>query len=197
MPTNEHGFQKMKIHIERANAGTLLDIGGEIWAAHSAGETWTDSMSQVLVDRIIQRYRGHIAAALRANGVELADTDTLDGETLLRIINERSGLDIQAWNVDAVKTALDTFMAARLSDALGVQVDSVQDVDAIKQSLMAAAADAVQSGRANAFISRAMIKKIRVAKAWNEGGVPVDDRRKTLSRWYQKKFRRSHVAVWR
>lgn len=187
----------MKIHLERADAGTILDIAGEIWAAHSNGETWSDATSETLVNRIIMRYRAHIAAALRKHGIEVEDTDTLDGETLLRIINARTGLDIAAWNHDAVKAALDTFMAARLSEVLGVEVASVQDVDAIKQLLIDAAADAVQSGRANEFISRAMIKKIRAAKAWRDGGVVKEDRAATLNRWYQKKFRRSHVAVWR
>ncbi len=187
----------MKVNLDRAKAGSLLDIAEELWAAHSAGASWSEATSEVLAERIIQRYRGHIAAALRSKGIEIADTDTLDGDTLLRIVNERSGLDIAALTPDAVRAALDAFMAARLSGVLGVEVASVQDVGAVKQSLIDAAASAVQSGRANAFMSKAMIKKIRVAKAWSAGGVVVDERRATLARWYQKKFRRTHKGVWR
>lgn len=187
----------MKVNLDRARAGSLLDIGGEIWAAHDAGAGWSDAVSEVLADKIITRYRGHIAAALRSKGVAIDDTETLDGATLLRLVNDRAGLSIAAWTPEAVRAALDAFMAGRLSDVLGVSVASVQDVGAIKQSLIDSAAAAVQSGRPNAFVSKSMIKKIRVAKAWNVGGVAVPDRRATLARWYQKKFRRSHRAVWR
>ena len=187
----------MKINIDRARAGSLLDIGEEVWTAHNAGASWSESTSQVLADKIIQRYRGHIAAALRSKGIEIADDESLDGDTLLRIINERVGLTIEAWNPDAVRAALDVFMAARLSGVLGVTIASVRDMDAVKQALIDAAAGAVESGRANAFVSRGMIKKIRAAKAWEEGAVPVEDRRVTLSRWYQKKYRRTHKGVWR
>ncbi len=187
----------MKIKLDRANASSLVDVVKEIVAAHENGEAWGDATSEVLIDRIIQRYSGHVTAALRAKGVPIEDGEVLDGAALLRIVNERSGLEIAEWTPGAIKTALDEYMARRLSDAIGVEIDSVQDLEAVKQALIDAAAEAVVSGRATAFISRAMIKRMRVAKAWQAGGVEPDDRRKTLARWYQKKYRRSHVAVWR
>lgn len=188
----------MKINLDRAHAGSALEIADEIWSAHDAGMSWDDATSDVIADHIIQRYRGHIAAALRAKGVEINDDDTLDGDSLLRIVNARAGLDIQAWTPDAVRTALDRFMSARLSVLLGVEVGSVQDVATLKQSLLDAAAAAVVSGRATAFISKGMIKKMRMAKAWNDAGVlDAEQKRLTLNRWYQKKYRRSHKGVWR
>lgn len=188
----------MKINLDRAKAGGALEIAEEIWAAHSAGMDWSDAASDVLADNIIKKYRGHIAAALREKGIPIEDGDTLDGDTLLRIVNERAGLTIEAWTPDAVKVALDSFMAGRLSSLLGVEVASVQDVPGLKQSLIDAAAAAVASGRANAFVSKAMIKKIRSVKAWKEGGVITEEeKRLTINRWYQKKFRRTHKGVWR
>jgi hypothetical protein len=186
----------MKVNLDRAKAGSLLDIGEEFYAAYQAGASFDQAANEVLANRIIERYRGHIAAALRSKGIEIADTDTLDATTLLTIINARTGLTISEWSPDAVKLALDAFMAGRLSDVLGVEVASVQDVDGIKQSLIDSASSAVQSGRPNAFMSKGMIKKIRQAKAWRDGGVPQDERRATLARWYQKKFRRTHKSVW-
>jgi hypothetical protein len=174
-----------------------LDIGEEFYEAYKAGASFSQAANEVLANRIVERYRGHIAAALRDKGVQIADDETLDAASVLAIINERTGLQIAEWTPDAVKLALDEFMAGRLSDVLGVEVASVQDVDGIRQSLIDSASSALQSGRANAFMSRGMIKKIRAAKAWKDGGVPVDERRATLSRWYQKKFRRTHKSVWK
>lgn len=187
----------MKVNLERVDAGTVLDLFERIWDLHSAGMSLDDAFSDVMADEIIQKYRPKIAAALRAKGVPIEDDDTLDGPTLLRIVNERAGLEIAAWTPDAVRVGLDAYMSRRLSAVLGVEVASVQDIAAVKQSLLDAAGAAVVSGRANHFISKMQIKKMRVAKAWKDGGVPVEDRAVTLSRWYQKKYRRTHKGVWR
>lgn len=188
----------MKISLNQAKSKSLIDIGEAIYDAHAlSGGSWSDAASDVLADRIIERYQVHISAALGRAGIVLNEGETLDGATLLRVVNERAGVDIQAWTPEAVRVAFDGFMSRRLSESLGVEVQSVQDLAGVKQSLIDAAAAAVQSGRGNAFIGRGMIAKIRAAKAWKEGGVPVEDRRAVLSRWYQKKYRRSHKGVWR
>lgn len=187
----------MKVNLDRAKAAVLTEMVDEVFEAHKEGEAWGDAVSQVLIERVITKYQKHIAAALRSKGIEFGDDETLDGETLLRVVNERSGLDIAQWTPDAVKVALDAFMARKLSAQLGVEIASVQNIDDVKQLMINAAGEAVASGRATAFVSKAMIKKMRERRAWKLGGVLVEDRRKTLARWYQKKFRRSHIAVWR
>lgn len=188
----------MKINLDRAKAGSILEIAEAIWDAYRAGATWDAAVSDVLADKVVEKYRYHIAAALRDKGVDFGDADTLDGDTLRRIIGDRVGVVIESWTPEALKVAFDGVMARQLSMRLGVTVDSVQDIEAVKAALLAAARDAVESGRASAFVSRAMIKKIRAKKAWVENGVPEkEDQQAVRNRWYQKKFRRTHRGVWR
>lgn len=187
----------MKINLQRAKSAAASDTAMEIAQAVAAGQPIDDVIADQLMEHAINKFRPHIAAALRRHGVNLDDDATLDADTLMTIVNEKSGLSLDGWSADSVLAAVDTMIAARVSVRLGVEVQSVQDVEGLRQSLIDSAVSAIQSGRANAFISRAMISKFRKEKAFRESGMETeDDQRKLMNRWYQKKYRRTHKAVW-
>lgn len=190
-------MSKFKVALERAREGSLFDIYQSVMDARDAGATLSEAVIQELADRTLARYQKHLAAAFRRYGVNIGDDEVIDSTVLLRVINERAGTDIQHLTPDALMSGFDSVLSARASTLLGVEVSSVQNFDAVKAALVEGAVQAVQSGRATQLVSRALIKKVQAAKAWKNGNVPKEDRKEFLSRWYQKKYRRTHKGEWR
>ena len=187
----------MQINLDRAKAGNFLDFVETVWAAHKAGESWGDALSDTFADRLIKRYQKHIAAALRKVGFDIADDGVLDGDTLRNLINDRAGLNIEAWSGSALVGEVDALSRRELGAELGLDWPDGAGVDAITQLMSEKAVEAVQSGRANGFISAALVRKVRAEKAWAAGGVTVTtERQKILNRSYQKRYRHGHKEVW-
>ena len=187
---------KIHIAVDRANAGTAFDIAEKYWDARQAGQPFSEFAAQEVADRAMERYQGHIRAGLARAGVVLGDDEKLDSAALLRIIGERTGLEIASLTPEAVTSAVQGQISARLSSVLGLEVSGIESGDELKAALLNAAKTAVQSGRANALISGTMIKKIRALKAWKQAGLDPLERSRFLSRVAQKKYRRSHKEVW-
>jgi len=187
----------MKFALDRAKAGSMVDILDSLLEKTAAGDTWTEAAYEELADRAIARYSTHLTAAFRKNGFQLQDGEVMDSQVLMRCINEKAGLEIQHLTPDGVYSAVDAVLSAAMSSVLGVPVSSVMSVEALKQSLIDGAIEAVASGRATKLVSKALIKKMRDRKAWKAGGVEVVDRKKTMNRLYQKRYRRTHVGEWR
>lgn len=184
-------------NLDRAKAGSLWDAYESIRDKMEAGQTVPEAVQEALADRVVQRYSLHIKAAFRKYNFNMQDDEVLDAQTLVRCINEKSGMDITSLTPDGVLAGANRMLSARMSDLLGVPVSSIDNINAAKQSLINAAVQAVQSGRATSIISRALIKKIKEKKTWRANGVTQAKSKAMLSAWYQKKFRRSHVGVWR
>lgn len=188
---------KLHIAVDRANAGTAFDIAERLWDAHSAGASWSDALTQEIADRAIERYQKHIRAGLARAGVFLDEGEKLDSQTLLRIVQDKTGLTIDTLTPDAVAAAVKGQLSARLSEGLGIDIGTVQNGEQLKAALIDATKRAVMSGRANGLITSTMIKKIRALKAWRESGIDPLERQRLLNRAYQKAYRRTHREVWR
>lgn len=186
----------MRVSVERALSGTERDIVGEVWAAYKAGATVGDAIKAALMDRAVERFGGHLRAAMRAKGFDIGDDEVLTVEVLRRVVSERVGLEIEALTPADVARAVDRLIARRLSERLGVEIPTVVDAEALKASLMESALNAVQTGRANRLMPRASINRIRAVATWARSGVAPSDRKRWLARWYSKKFRRTHWAEW-
>jgi hypothetical protein len=187
----------LNVAMERAKDGTLSDIINRWLDYMDAGLPFTEAVQAELADLAVMHYSKPLGAALRRHGFNVEDGEVIDGQVLTRCINEKAGLNIQSLTADGVKSALDEKVSGRMSDLLGVEVQTIMDVDKLKEALLAGALEAVQSGRATKLITGAIIRKIKKKKAWDEGGVATDvDRAKLLNRAYQKKYRRTHRLVW-
>lgn len=186
----------MKINLERAKAGNLLDLGEAIWDAYQDGGDFGNAVSEVLAEKMVERYQKRIAAALRAKGFDIEDDGTLDAETLRTLLNYRMGLSIEAWNPGAVAAAVDGLVRKKLGEELGLDVPEGVEPSQIKQLLIDRAIVELESGRGSEILGAHLVQGLTAARAWDAAGVPEAERKKILSRWYQKKFRRTHKGVW-
>lgn len=189
-------MSKVHIAIDRANAGTAFDIFEKALDAYEAGQPLDEFAAQEIADRAIERYQKHVRAGLARAGVELAEGEKLDSAALLRIIESRTGLEIRALTPEAVSAAVQGQISARISASLGVEVEGITNGEQLKAALITMAKNAVQTGRGNALITRAMIKRLRALKAWQTSGIDQLERQRMLNRAYQKEYRRTHKEVW-
>ena len=186
----------MKIAVRRADSGLALDMARNIYESIKDGGEVSEAVRDEMVNQAIERFTPHVAAALRRAGIDVPEGEKLSLETIRQIINAKTGLDIEELTEESIAQAVDAKMAARLSEVLGVEVSTVLDAETLKEEVKAGALEAIQSGRATKLISAAMIRAVRAAATWKRAGVPVDERRKYLQRWYAKKYRRTHRQVW-
>lgn len=191
--------QKFKVAISRENVSTSLDIVQACIDLKLDGDmTWSDAVAQLVAEKALQKYQGHIRAAFARVGVELAADEIITVPVLLRVIEQKSGLQVESLSSEGVMAAIDGQLSAQLSARLGVAVPSVMGgVDAIKDALISAAKEAVSSGRATKLITAAMIKKIRTVKTFDGAGITTEEeKRKVMARIYQKRYRRHNREVW-
>lgn len=186
----------MKFANTRARTQTIGELAEQIYSDVSDGGSLQSAVIDALIDLAIERYAVRIGAGLRARGLNLGDGEPVTRDTLAAAIGERTGLYLTDFTPDGVATALDEFLSAKLGAMIGMDVSTVLDASALKQSVIDGAVQAVQSGRGNALITDGMIQKIRVAATWSKAGIQSNQRRAWLLRVYQKKYRASHVAKW-
>jgi len=187
---------KMKIKLDRANLGNSLDLAEHYWDLHQAGLSWTDAASQIVAEKAVERYQGHLVAAFNRYGIPLGDDGVITVEVLRQTIENRTGMQISSLTPDSVLQAVDGQMSRELSDYLGVELTTVTNAGAIKAALIESAKQAVVSGRATKLISKAMIRQARKVKTFKAQGVDTNDRDKLLNRAYQKKYRQRFKEVW-
>lgn len=191
--------KKFKVAMSRENISTSIDIVRTIVDLMVDGEMpAVDAVSNVVAARALEKYQDHIRAAFSRAGVDLNPGEVLTVDVLLRVIREKSGLEVDTLSAAGIYSAVDAQLTSQLSSRLGVELPTVMGgVDVIKTALINAAKDAVSSGRATGFISAALIKRIRTIKTLGiDGAKTEEERKKTMSRIYQKRYRRKNREVW-
>lgn len=191
--------KKFKVAMSRENISTSIDIVRTIVDLMIDGDMpAVDAVSNVVAARALEKYQDHIRAAFSRAGVDLNPGEVLTVDVLLRVIREKSGLEVDTLSAAGIYSAVDAQLTSQLSSRLGVELPTVMGgVDVIKTALINAAKDAVSSGRATGFISAALIKRIRTIKTLGiDGAKTEEERKKTMSRIYQKRYRRKNREVW-
>lgn len=191
--------KKFKVAMSRENISTSIDIVRTIVDLMIDGDMpAVDAVSNVVAARALEKYQDHIRAAFSRAGVDLNPGEVLTVDVLLRVIREKSGLEVDTLSAAGIYSAVDAQLTSQLSSRLGVALPSVMGgVDVIKTALINAAKDAVSSGRATGFISAALIKRIRTIKTLGiDGAKTEEERKKTMARIYQKRYRRKNREVW-
>lgn len=187
----------MRVAIDRAGDGISLEFARLLYEAIQSGGAVAPSVRQAMVDAALLKLRPHVVAALRRAGLDVPDDVELNQDGLRQVLSDKTGLNIQSLDEAGIKAAINERVARKVSDSLGIDITAdVSDPAALRDQVMGAALHAVQTGRANALMPAATIRKIRAVATWARAGVGPDDRRKYLLRWYQKKYRRTHREVW-
>ena len=191
--------KKFKVAVTREHVSTSIDIVRAVIDLMIDEELPAqDAVARVVAEKALEKYQGHVVAAFRRVGITLEDGEVITVDVLLRVIREKSGLEIDSLSAAGVQAAVDTQLSAALSQRLGVDVPTVMGgVEGIKQILINAAKEAVSSGRATALITSAIIKRIRTVKTFGLLGIDTEEeRRKAMARIYQKRYRRKNREVW-
>ena len=190
----------LAIATSRENAGMAGDILGMIEDAYfEQGMDLQDAINSVqdqLIQRAIDRYSDKIRAALARAGLDLPDGE-LTLEAIKGAVIDKTGLDLTDLTPDAMVAAVDRLASDRLSVAIGVQVASVMNGATLADNIRAGVAKAITAGRGMALLTNGLSQRARVEMTWNRAGITTEQqRRRVLSAWYQKKYRRTHVEVW-
>ena len=181
----------------RIDKGSINDLIDAAWEKYKEGgrESIRDAFTEAAADRAIGRYEEKIRAGFRRGGIELPD-GALTMQTMQGIIGEQTGLELQGLSADSIVAAVDKLLSKRLSQALGVQVATVMDKDAMLESINAAVLQAIKSGRAGEFVNRHAMHAARRYMAYKNAGVAPDAAPVIGARKRARKFRKTHKLVW-
>lgn len=192
---------RIKFNLNRANASGALDVAEQFWDYHKSGMDISESALQLAIEAAVDKYQVHIAAAFARVGIVVTPGEKITASTLLDVINSKTGLQIEALTPTAVRQAYDTQMSARLTELLGVPVESLDNIEAIKQALIDKVKEAAMSEKSveaiRGVITKALIKKIKNLKTFKDAGLQTkEEQKKVMNRYYQKQYRRGHKEVW-
>lgn len=186
------------VRTKRANAATWNDLIDSAWEHYKENgrESIKDAMTEAVADAAIKRYQVKITNGFKRAGIEIPPDEPLTAQALTEIIGERTGLELNSLSPDAIMGAVDKLLAERLSQALGVQVATVFDKEAMLQSINAAVLEAIRSGRAAEYVNKAAMHAARRYMTFKRRGIGPEDAEKLSARIRQKRFRATHRLVW-
>ena len=182
---------------ERVDRGAINDLIETAWAHYKrhGRESLADAFKEAAADKVIQRYEVKIRNGFERAGVTLPEGE-LTTQAMLAVIKERTGLELDSLNPEAVTAAVDRLLSERLSDALGVPVATVFDREAMMNSLNQAVLEAIRNGRAAEFVNRTAMSAARRYMTYKRAGISEDNAVRLDARRRQKKFRRTHKLIW-
>lgn len=185
-----------RLRVDKGSWNDLIDSAYEHYKANGR-ESIREAFTEAVADKVIQRYQAKIAAGFRRAGIEIEDGEPLTADKLLTIVQDRTGLEINNLTPEGVTSAVDRLLSERLSAALGVQVTTVLDRQAMMASLDEAVKQAIRDGRAAEFISKKAMKAARQFATFKRRGIgSKEDQRRVMLRIYQKRYRRHNKLVW-
>ena len=97
--------KKFKIAITREHVSTSLDIVKAVIDLMIDDDVpAADAVARVVAEKALEKYQGHIRAAFARVGIVLADGEVINVDVLLRVINEKSGLEIDTLSAAGVSS---------------------------------------------------------------------------------------------
>ncbi len=181
----------------RASRGAindLIDSAYEHYKEHGR-ESWIDAFREAAADKVLQRYDEKIRNGFERAGLTLPEGE-LTQANMLSLVGEQTGLELSNLDPDAVMKAVDKLLSERLGAHLGVPITSVFDKQALLQSVNAAVVQAIQSGRAQAWISAKSYTAARRYATYKRRNIDKPTAEVLDARARQKKYRRTHVLKW-
>lgn len=160
---------------DRAGEGVENNLADIILDAPNGGVT--DAVIEELTNRTIDRYSDKIGALLRRGGIDIEDGERLTPERLGQIFEEQSGIAVNTigdLNPDAVVAAIDKEASDRLSEALGFDVGSVFDGDALAAAIQAGLQEKIESmldDELEKYLPAATLRMLRRRATWQRSGL--------------------------
>lgn len=193
-------MKALGIATARENAGMAQDIVDLVFDNYAAGADWADCIEaakEELARRALERYGDKIRAALRRAGLDYPDDQELTPDGIKEVVARQSGLDLDELTGDGVKRAIDGLLSARLSAALGVDVPTVLDTSAMKLAVEAAVKASIANGTAERLLTAGLTRAARKLVTFKRAGINAKaDQKRTMQRWYQKRYARTHSQIW-
>ena len=184
-----------RLRVNRGAVNDLIDRAYENYKENGR-ESWSEAFKESAADMVIARYEVKIRNGFARAGLTLPEGE-LGQDELLQVVRDQTGLDIYNLNPDAVMQAVDRLLSNRLSQALGVNVSTVMDRDAMIASINASVVEAIRSGRAGKWLSGKAYRAARKMRTLRSRGVTEETWEILDARRRQKKFRRTHHLQWR
>lgn len=185
----------MKVNTERAGGAVNQALKQALRdAPEGADQSYFDGVAVAIADAVGAVFERRIRAALRRAGVELPD-GPVSVASLLAVVRDRSGLDIQTLTPEGIREAVEARLRAAVVDAVGVDLDLTQGRAAIVQQ---AAAAALESGRPNKLIGPLELRRLRSLAAGAALGLDVTPKglRAAQVRIAQRKYRARNKFQW-
>lgn len=152
--------------------------------------------AKAIGDWYIEKHHEHIAAALRKYGIELED-GVITVDSLVKTVSSYAEIKIDSLTPDAIRDAVMRAASARISEYLGVTVDLKSGYVDWQQVAIAAAAQAVATGRANRIVSAQTLHRLQTSRAFQAAGImTAAERKRAKNRIYQREYRKTHRQVW-
>lgn len=189
---------KLTLYKERVRQGAWDDVIEGAWERYQAAgrESLADAWTDELTDRILKRYEDKIKAMFRRADVPFEEGETINKEWLCTRLTDTLGVEVSDITPETIKNAVDKAMAQRLSEALGMTITTVMDVEQIKIDISAGVVEALESGRAADLIYDGTLMAARKYATWKRNQTEGLNKPAIQNQIAQKKYRRTHKLVW-
>ena len=184
-----------RLRVSRGSINELIDRAYDNYKENGR-DSWGGAFKEAAADMVIARHEEKIRNGFARAGLHLPEGE-LGQDEILAVVRDQTGLELDNLNPDAVMAAVDRLLSNRLSQALGVQVSTVFDQEAMIQSIQASVVQAIRDGRAGAWLSGKAYKAARRMATLKNRGVSEETWEILDARRRQKKFRRTHHLQWR
>jgi hypothetical protein len=175
----------------RAGEGLENDIANAILDALTDDLPVGQAVIDALTDNAINRYSDKISAMLRRGGIEIDNDTPLDAAKLVEVLTDALGYDLDDLSSEGVVAAVDAEISRRVSEATGVDIQSVLSVSEIESAIQSAIV-----GGAGGIVSAKLLTRLKNAATWSRAGYDGEARRRVLMAIAQKKYRRTNRMVW-
>ena len=189
----------IEIFSDRVGRGYIYEFGQILAESNDRGVGVSEIIRERIVQRGIDRYSDKITAAMRRGGVDIEDGEQLTENKLRDILAEQMGVakeTLDGLNPETVLAEIDRQASEKLSDALGFDVGSILDAEALAANIEAGLSERLETmlgDEIERYLPAATIKRLRVAATWARSGL---DRRTVQNTLAQRAWRNSNKWIY-
>lgn len=186
----EGAVASAQIKKERAQASLdrlITDGNALLKKVEYVDNTSTEGIAYDIADTAIYVYRAKIAAALRRAGLEIGDEEDLNSGVILDAVRFKTGLNLQSFDVEEIKTAVIRSLSTAITERLGFEVDLKDGIEAAIEN-SAEAAIAAGGRKLISLGQKALLNRMALA---NRAGVGLDVVNKVYAAKRQAEWRKN------
>lgn len=146
-------------------------------------------------DLALTYYDKRIRAFFMRAGIDIGG-DILTVDSIRQKLESASGLDIQELTQQGIADAIERRLAGQVSELLGFTVTRIFDPIELQEQVKSHVIARLIDGEGGGVLKGRVLHQLRVAASWERAGISSAERRRILSRHYQRKYRRNHDQTW-